>query len=162
MDEQVLCVDDEPAVLAGFERTLGRRCALHTAESGAAGLERIATDGPYAVVVSDMRMPEMDGIQFLSEVHRVSPDSVLVMLTGHGDGQTASAAINEGRIFRFLVKPCDPTRLAQAIDAALEHHRFIIAEKKLMEGLLGGCDPEQQQKSFADYHATRWPKPSSA
>ena len=161
MDPRVLCVDDEPAVLAGFKRTLGRRFALDTAESGAAGLERIAADGPYAVVVSDMRMPEMDGLQFLSEVHGVSPDTVLIMLTGHGDGQTASAAINEGRIFRFLVKPCDPTRLAEAVDAGLDHHRFIIAEKKLMGGLMDGCDPDQRQKTLAEYHANRWPKPSS-
>lgn len=139
MNEQVLCVDDEPAVLAGFTRRLGKRFDLHTADGGPAGLERIATEGPYAVVVSDMRMPEMDGIAFLSEVARIAPDTTRIMLTGNADQETARAAINEGRIYQFLTKPCDADQLAQSLSAGIDHHRRITAERELLENTLRGA-----------------------
>ena len=138
MNEQILCVDDEAAVLAGFERTLRKRFIVHTAESGAAALERITADGPYAVVLSDMRMPAMDGIQFLREVRQISPDTTCIMLTGNGDQDTARAAINDGRIFRFLTKPCDSQQLTQALAAGIDHHQLIVAEKELLEDTLRG------------------------
>ncbi len=107
MTARVLYVDDEPAVLAGFVRILRKRFVVHTADGGAAGLERMTVDGPYAVVVSDMRMQGMDGVQFLKEVRQLSPETTRIMLTGNADQKTASVAINEGNVFRFLTKPCD-------------------------------------------------------
>jgi DNA-binding NtrC family response regulator len=100
MAEKILLVDDEPNVLDGYRRTLGREFALETAVGGQEALALLAEKGPYAVVVSDMRMPGMDGIQLLSRIKSASPDTIRVMLTGHADTETAINAINEGSIFR--------------------------------------------------------------
>ena len=89
--------------------------------------------GPYAVIVSDLRMPGMDGIQFLSRVKELSPDSVCMMLTGHADLQTTIEVINEGNIFRFMCKPCNPDVLAHSLNSGLEQYRLITAEKRLIE-----------------------------
>ena len=80
----------------------------------------------------------MDGVQFLQEAQRVAPDSVRIMLTGNADQQTAAGAVNEGRIFRFLNKPCTPEDLGHALTAGLEQYRLITAEKELLEKTLGG------------------------
>ena len=137
MSDAILCIDDEPAVLAGFRRTLAKQFALHTAESGAAGLAKIAADGPFAVVVADMSMPGMNGLTFLSEVQRVSPDTVRIMLTGHTNHKIAIAAINEAQIFRYLVKPCDTELLSQALQDGIYQHRLVVAERELLENTLG-------------------------
>ncbi len=139
MSEKVLCVDDEPNVLQGYQRQLRRQFHIATACGGSEGLEAIASGGPYAVVVSDMRMPGMDGVQFLSAVRRRSPDSVRMMLTGCADQETAIDAVNEGNIFRFLTKPCPPETLAKALAAGIEQHRLVTVEKVLLEKTLRGA-----------------------
>jgi len=93
---------------------------------------------PYAVIVSDIRMPEMDGVQFLSRVRSVSSDSVRIALTGYADMQSAIDAVNQGAIFRFLTKPCEKEVLAKALTAGLLQHRLVIAEKELLEKTLHG------------------------
>jgi hypothetical protein len=90
------------------------------------------------VVVSDMRMPEMDGAAFLALVREVAPDSVRIAITGHADLETAGRAINEGSIFRFLTKPCEKDTLVASLTAALEQHRLIHSEKELLEKTLSG------------------------
>ena len=140
MSEKILFVDDEPGVLEGFRRLLHKEFLLDTAGSGREGLAAIASagDDPYAVIVSDMRMPGMDGVQFLSRVRITSGDSVRIALTGYADIQAASNAVNEGAIFRFLTKPCEKEVLAKALTAALIQHRLVIAEKGLLEKTLRG------------------------
>ena len=96
-------------------------------------------NGPYAVVVSDMRMPGMDGIELLSKIKARSPETIRVMLTGTGDFDTAINAINEGSIFRFLSKPCSKEVMAQTLTAALAQYRLVTAEKQIMEQTLSGC-----------------------
>ena len=93
---------------------------------------------PYAVVVSDLRMPGMDGITVLSKVRECKPDTVRVMLTGFADLTAAIAAVNEGNIFRFLTKPCETSALQAALDAAVEQYRLVMAERELLEGTLRG------------------------
>src|SRR5918911_2964995 len=137
-DKRVLCVDDEPNVLEGLRRTLGGHYRVRTAVGGAAGLEAIEREGPFAVVVSDLRMPEMDGVAFLSRVRQRSPDTVRVLLTGQADLDAAIAAVNEGHIFRFLSKPCAQPVLFQALAAAEEQYRLITAERVLLEQTLYG------------------------
>src|SRR5207245_10705357 len=91
-----------------------------------------------AVIISGMDMPGMSGIQFLSRVRQLAPDSVRMMLTGHTDLQVAMEAVNEGNIFRFLTKPCSPDALVKALAAGVEQYRLITAEKELLEKTLAG------------------------
>lgn len=137
--EKVLLVDDEQNVLDGFLRQLRRKYNVETAISGQEGLKKIAGNGPFAVILSDMRMPVMDGIAFLIEAHKAAPESVRLMLTGNADQQTAIAAINRGAIFRFLTKPCSNEDLTAAIDAGIQQYRLITAEKELLEKTLQGA-----------------------
>ena len=138
MVEKILFVDDDANLLASCERNFRRRFSLETAAGGELGLEKIAARGPYAVVVSDMQMPGMNGIQFLSAVKDRAPETVRIMLTGNADADTATGVVNQGNIFRFLTKPVPSDVLAKALDDALAQHRLVIAEKELLNKTLSG------------------------
>lgn len=131
MIEKILFVDDDPKILTSFKRMFGRDHDLAIAEGGAAALGVLAAEGPFALVVSDLKMPAMDGIEFLNRVKDAYPDTVRMVLTGYADQQNAIDAINEGYIFRFLVKPCKKEQLEKAILSGLEQHRLIQAGKEL-------------------------------
>lgn len=139
MSDKVLFVDDEPAVLDGYRRLLGREVSLETAAGGRLGLAAIAESGPYGLVVSDMRMPEMDGAHFLAQVAAIAPATVRIALTGYADVETAMYAVNEGCIFRFLTKPCSKENLLKSVEAGLKQYHLALAEKELLEGTLRGC-----------------------
>ena len=136
---RILCVDDEPNVLEGLERTLFEHFDVTTATSGAEGLEILQSEDPFAVVVSDMRMPVMDGAAFLAQVREVVPNTVRVLLTGHADMDSAISAVNDGNIFRFLCKPCPQDVLLRSLGAAAEQNRLLVAEKELLENTLRGA-----------------------
>ena len=136
MKDRVLFVDDEPNVLDGIRRQLRNRVEIETATSAAAGLDIIRQQGPFAVVVSDMRMPEMDGARFLAKVNEISPQTVRMVLSGQADLESTIAAVNEGRVFRFLLKPCNPETLLSVIRNGIEQYRLIHAEKHLLENTL--------------------------
>lgn len=136
---KILLVDDDERVLSGYGRHLRRRFEFETAQSGPEGLIAIERRGPFAVVVSDMRMPGMDGIGFLAEVKLRSPDSVRMMLSGNADMETCITAVNEGNIFRFLTKPCSPDDLTKAVQAGVEQYQLITSERELLQGTLRGC-----------------------
>jgi len=138
MSEKILLVDDEPAVLQGLQRLLRGEFNVETAIEARAALILLEKSGPYAVVVSDMRMPHMDGAEFLAAVRHRYPDSVRIMLTGNADIQTAVKAVNDGNVFRFLTKPCEKELLAATLTAALLQYRLVIAEKELLEQTLRG------------------------
>ncbi len=135
---RVLCVDDEPNVLEGLALHLQRRYEVLTAPGGAAGLELLWREGNTAVVMSDMRMPGMDGATFLARSRQLVPDAVRILLTGTADLESAVAAVNDGQIFRFLTKPCPPPTLLAAVDAAAAQHRLVTAERVLLEQTLHG------------------------
>ena len=136
MTDNILFVDDEENILAAFRRQLRKQFSLETAKSGQEGLEMLRTNGPFAVVVADLRMPGMDGIQFLTRVKEISPDTIRMMLTGHADLSTAIDAVNEGNIFRFLTKPCPVDALVKAIQNGLQQYRLVTAERDLLEKTL--------------------------
>jgi response regulator RpfG family c-di-GMP phosphodiesterase len=138
MPERVLFVDDDPNILAGFQRQLRKTFAVETALGGEQGLEMLSERGPFSVIVSDLRMPVMDGIQFLSRVRQAAPDSVRIMLTGNADLHAAIDAVNEGHIFRFLTKPCEPQALINALAAGIRQYQLICAERELLEKTLRG------------------------
>jgi response regulator RpfG family c-di-GMP phosphodiesterase len=135
---KVLFVDDDPNLLSGIRRQLRKRYDVECAEGPSRGLEMLERRGPFAVVVSDMRMPEMNGVDFLSKVAKQYPDPVRVMLTGNSDQQTAIDAVNKGHVFSFLSKPCDHETLGQTLDAALDRFRFQMLERELLEKTLAG------------------------
>jgi response regulator RpfG family c-di-GMP phosphodiesterase len=138
LTDKILFVDDDSNLLASYKRQLRKQFVIETASEGKLGLEAITDQGPYAVVVSDLRMPGMDGIQFLCRVREISPDSVRMMLTGYADVKTAIEAVNEGNIFRFLTKPCHPDDLFKALIAGMHQYRLITAERELLEKTLNG------------------------
>jgi response regulator RpfG family c-di-GMP phosphodiesterase len=135
---RVLCVDDEPRVLESLSGLLGRRFEVVGANSAAEALRIVQDQEPFAVVLSDMLMPDTDGAAFLERVQEVSADSVRLLLTGRSDLDTAIRAVNRGRIFRFLTKPCPPNELYGAVTAAAEQYRLITSERELLEQTLRG------------------------
>jgi response regulator RpfG family c-di-GMP phosphodiesterase len=138
MFDKILFVDDEPPVLDGYERLLHRDFEVDTAVGGEAGLASIGERGPYSVVISDMRMPGMNGAQFLAQVRQRTPETVRMLLTGYTDLDAAMDAVNQGNIFRFLTKPCDKEALTNALNAGLTQYRLVTAEKELLENTLMG------------------------
>jgi CheY-like chemotaxis protein len=129
----ILCVDDEPRVLEGLKSTLHKGFDVATAASGVEGLEVLKQKAGVAVVISDMRMPGMDGAAFLTKVRTLWPDSTRLLLTGEPSRDAAIAAVNEGQIFRFLTKPCAPAKLIAAVEAAVRQHQLVTGEKMLLQ-----------------------------
>jgi response regulator RpfG family c-di-GMP phosphodiesterase len=133
-----LFVDDDANVLAGFQRQMRKMFDLETALGAKNGLDVITENGPFSVVISDLRMPGMDGIEFLSRVRETAPDSVRMMLTGYADLQTAIEAVNKGNIFRFLTKPCESEVLIKAVSDSVRQYDLVTAERELLEKTLRG------------------------
>ena len=136
--ERVLFVDDEPKILEAYRRTLRKDFKVIPAEGGKQALELLANEEPFPVIVSDMNMPEMNGVQFLAEVKKRYPQSIRIMLTGNADQETASQAINVGDVYRFLNKPCPPDKMTVAINEALGYYRLMQAERELLEETVRG------------------------
>ena len=138
MTSKVLFVDDDVNILASFKRRLRGSFDISTVTGGAEGLEVLEKEGPVAVVISDQRMPGMDGIEFLGEVKKLAPDTVTMMLTGNTDLTTAIEAVNQGSVFRFFTKPCPPENMANAIETGLKQYNLVRAERDLLEQTLAG------------------------
>ncbi len=137
--ERVLMVDDDRNLLDSFNRQLRKKVNLEIATSGADGVQAIRDDGPFAVVVSDMQMPGMNGVEFLSQVSAVSPDTVRIMLTGNANLEVAIDAVNDGHIFRFLNKPVEIEQLYQTITSAMQQYRLVTSERILLNKTLKGA-----------------------
>jgi response regulator RpfG family c-di-GMP phosphodiesterase len=136
---RILFVDDDPLILEGLGRSLFHEFHADTAEGPESGLEMLKKQGPYATVVSDMRMPGMDGAEFLCKVSTLAPDSIRVMLTGYSDLEAAVRAVNEGRIFRFLNKPISSQDLSLTLRACVAQYELARREKDLLENTLAGA-----------------------
>jgi CheY-like chemotaxis protein len=134
----VLCVDDEPQILAGLSVSLRRRYEILTATSGAEALDVLRARKDIAVVLSDMRMPGMDGAAFLAQAKDVAPDVTRMLLTGYTEIDAAMNAVNQGQIFRFLTKPCPTMTMLSSMYHAVEHHKLVTAERVLLEQTLRG------------------------
>jgi FixJ family two-component response regulator len=141
---RVLFVDDEPNIVQALSRQVHGFASAAVSTSpveAAALLEQIAArheDG-FAVIVSDMRMPVMDGATFLKHAAQVCPDSTRILLTGHADLDSAIAAVNDGSVFRFLTKPCPAPTLHATLRAAVEQHQLIRDRRELLEQTLRGA-----------------------
>ncbi len=148
----ILCVDDDPLVLAGIKEFLGRNFSVHTAPSAEEGLVCLELDGPFTTVVSDLEMPGMDGIAFLGRARKMCPDTSRILLTGAGDLNVAAKAVNQGHIFRFLTKPCPIVDVIAAVKDATEQYRLVTAERILLEQTL-----HQSVKALTDVLALSSP-----
>ncbi len=133
----ILLVDDDPDLLRVYELALRRKFTVQTANSADAGLDVLRQER-IGVVVADMGMPRVSGIEFLAQVHKISPDTVRMMLTGATDLDVAINAVNTGQVFRFLRKPCSAKALAETIEAGVDHHQLITARKELLNNTLTG------------------------
>jgi len=138
MKQRVLFVDDDPNILNAFRRQLRKKFDVQYAEGGAKAISMLKNDGPFALVISDMQMPEVTGLDVLTHATEQSPDTVRIMLTGNADQKTAVDAVNHGKIFRFLSKPCEIDVLIPSIEAGLEQHRLRNAERQLLAETLNG------------------------
>ncbi len=136
---RVLCVDDESRVVEGLVLHLRKDYEVHTALSGDEGLRVLKSSGGAAVVISDMRMPGMDGATFLHHVLTFYPDATRILLTGEPGRDAAISAVNNARIFRFLTKPCAPDQLRAAVEAGVIQHKLINAERAILKETLIGC-----------------------
>lgn len=138
MNNKILLVDDDINILSAYRRNFRKQFDIITAESGTEGLKIMKEKGPFAVIVSDFRMPGMDGIEFLTQAKQIEPDTVRVMLTGQADIQMSIQAINEGNIFRFLTKPCKIEHFTNALKASIEQYHLILSERELLNKTLNG------------------------
>lgn len=135
---RVLFVDDEPNVLDSIRRQLRKVCEIHTASSGDEALRLLNELGPVALVVSDMRMPGMNGAALLTQVHELYPETVRMILSGQADLESTISAVNEGHIFRFLTKPCSEDALRRAVRAGIEQYELVTTRQELLEKTLQG------------------------
>lgn len=136
---QILCIDDDQDVLAGLQLSLRGLGEIHVASDGEQGLALAATLPALAVVVCDMRMPGLQGDEVLACFHQRWPLVTRILLTGYSNMEAAIRAINQGRLFRFINKPCPRDQLRQAVSDALEQHRLLNAERELLEQTVRGC-----------------------
>ncbi|MBN37337.1 MAG: hypothetical protein CMI29_02620 [Opitutae bacterium] len=139
MNNKILCVDDEESILRGFQLNLRKDFELHLASNGVEGLKVFDQEGGFALVLSDMRMPQMDGATMLSEIKKRDPEVVTVLLTGHTDFESAMSAVNEGSIFRMLSKPCPPEMLIRVLGDGLAQHDLIKSKRILLDQTLRGA-----------------------
>ena len=128
-EDKVLFVDDEVSVLSALNRQLHKQFNIFTASSGFDAIELIKTEGPFSVIVCDMRMPGMLGTEFLKRLQVLSPDTTRMMLTGDADRQTAIEAVNEGNVFRFFCKPCPTEILIEGVTAGIHRYELVTRTK---------------------------------
>lgn len=133
---EILCVDDDPAVRKLLAHQLASVANIVTVSSGEEAMATLARHAPFAVVLSDMHLPGMTGIDLLRRVVLRTPITVRMMVTGDEDRQVAIDAVNEGCIFRFLAKPIRREELLRIVEAGLEQHRLLTAERELLEETL--------------------------
>jgi CheY-like chemotaxis protein len=136
--EKILFVDDEPDVLSSFKRQFRKKADISTASSGQEALDLMDSEGEFAVIISDMRMPSMDGAEFLEKAKKKSPNTIRILLTGQTDQNSAIAAINKGQIFSFLSKPCPQGVLQETLKSAIRQYRLINSEKDLLQNTVKG------------------------
>ena len=132
-DHTVLIVDDEEQVgraLGRLMKNIGSKYVYM--ESGAKALERIKTASkPFSLILSDQRMPEMEGSVFLEKAKEIAPDTIRFLITGYADVEAVTDAVNKGSIHRYIGKPWDNKILSETVKAGLEQHEMIMENHKL-------------------------------
>ncbi len=137
-NKKILFVDDEKNILNAYKRNLRNQFQIYLADNPATALEIIKRYGPFACVISDLKMPEMDGLTLLEKIKELAPDTVRILLTGYADLNTAIEAINKGNLFRLLTKPCSMKDMEIAINDAIAQYNLIVSERELLTKTLKG------------------------
>jgi response regulator RpfG family c-di-GMP phosphodiesterase len=130
----LLIVDDEPGLLQTLRHQFFRDYRVLTAESGHEALALLGVEDVHAIL-SDQRMPGMTGDVFLAQARAFRPDAVRILFTGYSDIQAVISSVNEGRIFRYILKPWDPMELEGVVRQAVEHHDLILDRRQLIAEL---------------------------
>ncbi|MBX7138938.1 MAG: response regulator [Oligoflexia bacterium] len=138
MNQRVLIVDDDLNLLQAFKRQLRGSFEVEIAQGAKKALELLESEKEYAVLVTDMQMPEISGLSLLSSLAKKNLDTVRVMITGNVDQSTAVQALNQGQVQKFLNKPCSVEELSFALKDSLALYNAAKAEKVLLRDTLGG------------------------
>lgn len=136
--EKVLFVDDEKNVLSSFERAFHRKYQVHTTPRPGEVIELMRREGPFKVVVTDLRMPAPDGLELAEQIERIFPLTSTIMLTGQAHFEDAVSAVNSGNFFRFLLKPSSREALEKAITDGIRQYDLLKGEKQLLENTFRG------------------------
>jgi CheY-like chemotaxis protein len=134
---RILVVDDEEAILETMAFTFEDDYEVVTSSSPRDGLAKLEQYSPIAVVISDQRMPEMTGVEFLAEVYERYPNTVRMILTGFADMDATIGAINDGHVYAYVTKPWEPDQLKQVVRRAVDHHRLSCENERLLAELRG-------------------------
>jgi CheY-like chemotaxis protein len=132
---KILVVDDEEAILETMTYTFEDDYQVLTASSAREALDLLERDGPVSVVISDQRMPEMTGVEFLSKVFEMNPTTTRIILTGFADMDAIIRAINDGHVYAYITKPWEPADLKQVVRRAVDHHALAVENERLMTDL---------------------------
>ena len=134
---RILVVDDEEAILETMTFTFEDDYEVLTSPSARKALKLLEENGPVAAVISDQRMPEMTGVEFLSRVFAMHPTTVRIILTGFADMDAIIRAINDGHVYAYITKPWEPDQLKQVVRRAVEHHSLAVENERLVGDLRG-------------------------
>jgi CheY-like chemotaxis protein len=130
---RILIVDDEEAILETMSFTFDEDYDVLTAPSARDALALLDANAPVAAVITDQRMPEMTGVEFLARVCERHPNTTRIILTGYADGEAMVRAINEGHVYAYVTKPWEPDDLKQLVHRAVELHRLRLTNDRLLE-----------------------------
>jgi Response regulator containing CheY-like receiver, AAA-type ATPase, and DNA-binding domains len=128
-ESRILLVDDEPNILRSLSRIL-KDFQVTTFDCGAEAL-LAGQEIPFDLVISDYRMPGMNGVEFLTFFKTVQPDAIRMILTGHADLKNIQHAINDAEVFRFITKPWNPTEILNAVTRGLEYRKVLLENRAL-------------------------------
>ena len=134
---RILVVDDEEAILETMTFTFEDDYEVLTSSSARDALALLEREGPVAVVISDQRMPEMTGVEFLARVFALHPTTVRIILTGFADMDAIIRAINDGHVYAYITKPWEPDQLKQVVRRAVDHHALAVENERLVGDLRG-------------------------
>jgi CheY-like chemotaxis protein len=134
---RILVVDDEEAILETMTFTFEDDYEVLTSSSAREALALLEREGAVAVVISDQRMPEMTGVEFLARVFALHPTTVRIILTGFADMDAIIRAINDGHVYAYITKPWEPDQLKQVVRRAVDHHALAVENERLVGDLRG-------------------------
>jgi diguanylate cyclase (GGDEF)-like protein len=150
---RILFVDDDKHILSALERLSGiAGYETHSALSGEEGLEILRKHSPIPVVVSDYQMPGMNGVDFLKKVAELWPDTIRIILTAHEETKILLSSINEGNVYKFVLKPWDDDELKITIANAIERYELRLQNKQLYESLMASNEELRRLNAYLSYY----------